>query len=283
MEQKINIDVKFDKHLYINGIISKESLNLPLDIAFATPIVETQVVEDDIKLAARLNNQNIDISHENGKYILNLDRHLKEKDRIELRVKLRSGEVYSQCEVLSSPIISVANGSWKDDTEGPNSVRVNVVLSSLQSDVITYYRLIVRSIWYDDRPENEDMQNELLEKQIITVANPLFEQPKYELFTLAKDAPFAIFSLQNQDSFSFDYPEYLFVNYDNPLIPKRKYKAEIELQRISKEYFLYLKTYMDSQNNTAFDNPIKVYSNVQNGFGCFSIYSSTIMPLSINN
>ena len=67
---------------------------------------------------------------------------------------------------------------------------------------------------------------------------------------------------------------YNLTEFTNP-INQRKYKAIVEINNISKNYYNYrrsIQTYRDNEDNP-FSEPVLVYSNVNNGYGIFSSFT----------
>ena len=61
------------------------------------------------------------------------------------------------------------------------------------------------------------------------------------------------------------------------LITKRE--LYVDLQSISREYFLYLQTRSNARNNNFFSEPVQVYSNIIGGIGILGTYTSNVTKI----
>ncbi|MDY3100941.1 MAG: DUF4249 family protein [Porphyromonas sp.] len=274
------LDVPNSEHLYMNAIAPHSSLHLEVETGVTLPIIGGDAKQErKIELTALHNNEPVVEKRTSSGFVLQLDRRLDVGDKIRLTATSEKlPPVYAEAQVLEAPKLYGATGEWITSEEGMR--RVQVQLSIEPTKEVAYYRVIVRSDWYS---ESIGMPvPELKEREIITFGNPLFPQPKDQLFNEASNAPFALISTQNQSDLIFSYYDVKIENSSEaPFQIDWKYTAQVELQRISKDYYLYLLTCMESDNNNAFENPIKVHSNVRGGFGIFEIYSPAITTLSI--
>lgn len=75
----------------------------------------------------------------------------------------------------------------------------------------------------------------------------------------------------------------IIINIDKYNLPYIDNEVIIELNSVSKEYFLYCKSYnlYQSVNNNPFSEPVQVFNNIENGFGIFAGYSSDTLNLNL--
>jgi hypothetical protein len=64
-------------------------------------------------------------------------------------------------------------------------------------------------------------------------------------------------------------------------LPEPQRQVFINLQSISKSYFLYLQTRASIKSNTFFAEPVQVYSNVNGGIGILGSYTSSIWEINL--
>lgn len=272
------LEVPKSKHIYINSISSASSTELRVKAGITIPLIGANGnSENDIELSAHHNSTPIVVKKDGASFIIKLDRELNANDEISL-IATSEGipSISTVARVLDAPKLLRAKGEWVHFDEG--SSRVQVKLSIEPTKEVAYYRLIVRSKWYSESLGVSP--GTLLERKIVTLGNPLFPQQKDQLFNEVNNAPFALLSLKNESDVTFSYYDVKFENSpDAPVKMDWEYSAEVELQRISKDYYLYLLTCMDSENNNAFENPIKIHSNIIGGFGIFEIYTPLTTPI----
>lgn len=77
----------------------------------------------------------------------------------------------------------------------------------------------------------------------------------------------------------FDGKEYT-INIYFPLargshMLKDKILVQFELQSLTESYYMYMRTLEQSNNSDIFTQPVRVYSNVKNGYGILGLYDST--------
>lgn len=272
------IDVPKSEHLYINAIASTSSTEVKVEADFTQPIIgESKAMERKIVLNAFCNNDPVKVKYIGTDFILELNRGLKAGDKLTLSATSENlSAVSAECEVLDAPKVLNATGEWIISENGDDKVQVKLQIEP--SDEIRYYRVIIRTDWHSKTSGLPP--GEYVEREIITLGNSLFPQPKDQLFNEANNAPFALITSRNETNLAFEYYDQKIENTPNdPFQLDWKYSAEVELQRISKDYYLYLLSCMGSENNNAFENPIKIHSNINGGFGIFEIYSPTIMPI----
>lgn len=272
------LDVPTSEHLYINAVASVSSTEIKIEAGVTQPIIgEKSKKESNIELSVLWNNDPVNVRNTGTDFIIDLNRQLNTSDKLTITATSENlSSVYAEAQVLEAPKLYSATGEWISSEEGVG--RVQVKLSIEPTNEIAYYRVIVRSDWL---AKSLGLQSvELAEREIITLGNPLFPQPKDQLFSETSNSPFALISVQNQSELIFSYYDVKIESTpDAPFPIDWEYTAQVELQRISKDYYLYLLTCMESENNNAFENPIKVHSNVSGGFGIFEIYSPAIINI----
>lgn len=109
----------------------------------------------------------------------------------------------------------------------------------------------------------------------------------YPLYFYSNDI--VIESWQNNETayFSDDFingKEYeLIINLDKYNFPNTDNEVIVELNSVSKDYFLYCKSYnlYQSVNGNPFSEPVQVYNNIENGYGIFAGYSSDTLVLNL--
>ena len=73
------------------------------------------------------------------------------------------------------------------------------------------------------------------------------------------------------------------INHYNPglALPEPQRQVFINLQSISKSYYLYLQTRASIKTNTFFAEPVQVYNNVNGGIGILGSYTSSIWIINL--
>ena len=72
----------------------------------------------------------------------------------------------------------------------------------------------------------------------------------------------------------FDGQKYL-VNFYNRQIPARAIRITVAVQHISREYYLFMKSYTKSKNYDEFAEPVQLFTNVKNGAGIVGSYAKS--------
>jgi hypothetical protein len=71
----------------------------------------------------------------------------------------------------------------------------------------------------------------------------------------------------------------LYLPGKTPLVTKKE--LYIDLQSISREYYLYLQTRSNAKNNNFFAEPVQVYTNVTGGIGILGSYTSNLIKINL--
>ena len=79
--------------------------------------------------------------------------------------------------------------------------------------------------------------------------------------------------------FSVDDNKDIYFPGKTPLITKRE--LYVDLQSISRDYYLYLQTRSNAKNNNFFSEPVQVFSNISGGTGIMGSYTSNIVKITL--
>jgi len=71
------------------------------------------------------------------------------------------------------------------------------------------------------------------------------------------------------------------IYYPGKSVPGTQKEVYINLQSISKSYYLYLQTRASIKSNTFFAEPVQVYNNVDGGIGILGSYTSNVRKLTL--
>jgi hypothetical protein len=190
---------------------------------------------------------------------------------------------------------STNNGPYIADTMGFNRIEsfgVKVKFND-PATISNYYRLVVKIVYYyndnsmsmveapisyDDLVFGGNNNSNPLEMSSYNYyhefPDELFNGKEYILnFTLNRNT--ITYSQEYQDKYQQHQPE---VEVKSPV----KQELLIELQSISKSYFLYLRS--RSANMSAvefFSEPVQIYSNVTDGIGILGSYSSSFYKIDL--
>jgi hypothetical protein len=187
------------------------------------------------------------------------------------------GDVSAFCTMPSSvPVAEViVNSRDLDD----NSMIPLTVLFNDPPDEENFYELYVRTTSVFTDPANNISQQYSTESPVYTL-DPLFYQ-KSESFDFldASGKPFPV--LFSDDGFD---GRLLRINckasvYPFSTSPSQKIYYEIIVRALSKEYYQYIVTrkLQQAARRDPFAQPVKIYSNVENGFGIFAAYNQSAM------
>ncbi len=222
-------------------------------------------------------------------------------------------EVSSETKIYSQPIINsidtasmrypkeyiishygYSNGTQTtvvDDTIGTYSLQeMNYSLKfNDNGNEKNYYRLIVQTIQYftiNDTINHTTRDSTLIHYSFnfsdVVSGNNANNDPSTLLGSGSNGNMYTVFSdeLFNGKSYSltfstdqliYDYLKSEFGRYRNP----DKYKINIYLQSISRDYYLYLKTRVASSGDNFFTEPVQVHNNIKGGIGIFGSYTSS--------
>lgn len=158
------------------------------------------------------------------------------------------------------------------------------------------YTLYMRAlIKIKDTPGEKNYYRLLLNRYVIYEFEGKEELgPRYTYFAIDQDI--AMSSLTNEgivdeDSNMFHiFPDDLFngkeytINIYFPLaqgsyLLKEKTLMQFELQSLTESYYLYMRTLEQSYNSDVFSQPVRIYSNVENGYGILGLYNSTFYDI----
>ncbi len=77
--------------------------------------------------------------------------------------------------------------------------------------------------------------------------------------------------------FSVDDNKDSYLSGKSPLVVKKE--LYIDLQSISRNYYLYLQTRSNARNNSFFSEPVQVYTNIDGGIGILGSYTSNVTKI----
>ncbi|MFN7012862.1 MAG: DUF4249 domain-containing protein, partial [Bacteroidia bacterium] len=114
---------------------------------------------------------------------------------------------------------------------------------------------------------------EIYERVFFTSRDLVFEDQGASSQAVISDKIFngAIYPLRLSVS-SYMFDEYGYTGY---------FEITVQLKQVSKAYAQYLFTYSKNRYSDPFSQPVQVYSNVNNGFGIFAGYSSTLSSVKL--
>jgi hypothetical protein len=183
-----------------------------------------------------------------------------------------------------TPIVSVtapANGNpGSIDTIGYAIGRtLKFVLKFTDNPAVqNYYRLVLQTRTYTSATAYSSDYNFSFDdivagdtKDAVGAPTSLISN-KYNVFT---DDLFN----EKQYPLSFSIPDNINVYYPGYAKAKPKKEVYINLQSISKSYYLYLQTRAAIKINTFFAEPVQVFSNVDGGIGIMGSYTSNIIKV----
>lgn len=272
-----DLDFPESRHLYLNAVAPASATEIRVSAGLTKPIVgQGTPMESKIELTAFVNGTPTEVEPSEEGYLLRPKRGLVAGDEIALSATSAGmPSISAKCRVPAAPTLLSARGEWIPAKEGKSRVRVR--LSVEPTDGMAYYRVIVRSNWYAESLGM--LPGDFREQEIITFGNPLFPQPQDQLFNEARNAPFALVALQKGSELTFEYYDWKLEDPEGRF--DWVYQAKVELQHLSKDYYLYLLSCLNSESNNAFENPVKIHSNVRDGFGILAIYSPAVIPIEI--
>jgi len=145
-----------------------------------------------------------------------------------------------------------------------------------------YYRLIVKQknftqdehtgSWYDGSATNYYYINQDVVLSSLTNENSLEREEDENKSRIFPDDLF-----QGQEYTLNIYYPVPFGKYSD----RQKLEVDIELQALTESMYLYMRTVELSNNSDTFTNPVRIYSNIQNGQGIMGLYNSTSYSLTI--
>lgn len=282
--KEVEVILPRESHLYLNGINSSTESELILEVGTTRDILSQSVDHerpDEVHFNAKLNGNELMVYNNENSLFVKIPQKLFPEDNVEISCVAKGyPPISSVATVPTPPHISDVKGMWLNKYEDKESkVRVMFRLTADENEAISYYRIIVRSRWYDKN--NVIPLESLEEKEIITLGNPLFDQPENEIIQLKENAPFAIIKTDTDMSISIEYKQQWLEDRDNMFGIEWIYQSELEVQHLSYDYFHYMQTIMASDANNAFENPVKLYSNIKGGFGLFTLYSPTLIEINM--
>jgi hypothetical protein len=196
-------------------------------------------------------------------------------------------------EVESYPIYNYENyygDGWVDYPTTPDTIgwqyyaKVNVAMTFRDPAAeANYYRLIIiqrsyyndsiysdYAVWYDKSDMVFDEDNSL--------STDLFNEGTFNYFGIFSDV-----LIDGKDyPLKFDlssYYETYFPEYADSAGSAHKEEFYVDLQSISKSYYLYLKTWSAYSGDDLFSEPVQIYSNIKGGIGLLGNYTSNVTKL----
>jgi len=181
----------------------------------------------------------------------------------------------------SSPIVVVNKTTGVQDTIGNSFEKTLkfVLKFNDDSNVQNYYRLVVFTKTVTPYGAFSDYTfsfDDIVSGNANNTVGPptSLTSNKYNVFSddlfNGKQYPLT-FSVQNNAN----------VYYPGKSVPGTQKEVYINLQSISKSYYLYLQTRASIKSNTFFAEPVQVYNNVDGGIGILGSYTSNVRKLTL--
>ncbi len=181
------------------------------------------------------------------------------------------------------PTIVSVGGLWKlNKGEGRDRVDVRLTIRDSEREK-NFYRIIVRSkLQFPHQPEEVFSVRDILigSDPVLSIQGDLLKDTGYPPYVIFSDE--LIDGQQYELHFAYE-DDYYEKNKGTPMyVPGTKYEAQVELQALSKSLYLYMHSLILNRNNDAFSEPVKVYSNIVDGYGILGIFSPIKKEIEVN-
>ena len=272
--RELTLDINTPPKMYLNGILPAGASQVNFSYGWATPLWKNLPAGSgqNISITVSLNGTAIPML---GDQAL-IPRKLIAGDKIDVLLHSSDG-ITATAETVIPPKVDVTSafGEWKEEGE-LSSVKVALHFAR---PISGYFRLSVRSNWL---PEDSKRGNRLEDREILALGNSSFWHPRDRVLSPSENPPVALMELANKESLDFEYKD-VFINSSStePWFTKHIYVAEIEVQRLSEEYYHYLVSYMEANENNSFAAPTNISSNLRGGYGILASYNSSIIKINM--
>ena len=269
-----------DDRMVINGIFRAGDAHHEIEIGRSECLFNH--LEDDMgdaHVTVSVNNETIPVSRdERDRTLFSFDCILSEKDKVIVTADAAGLHTVTGTAVMPEPpCVKDVQTEWSEG-EIDALVRIKIHIQDIR-DERNYYRITVksRSVYKMDGMDTDWRLCEVLYDY-----DPVFAENRgFESGRIAHS--FGIFS----DSI-FQGREYTLnvcvrqrrgVDSWTGIEPERYLK--VELESLSQSYYNYLRSIELSQGTDYFSEPVKIYSNIDNGFGILGCYAVTSIVVRI--
>ncbi|MDR2383917.1 MAG: DUF4249 domain-containing protein, partial [Prevotellaceae bacterium] len=213
-----------------------------------------------------------------GRYVFKAA--LKTGDKVEISVPDNLPETVKAIDIVPEPpvIVSVDSVRFYDYTTGSVLLRTLIKIKDKPGEK-NYYRLLIKTITIYDEGDKLEYR---IEKEILysvsqdIILSGLSREGKEDDNNLSRIFPDDLFSGEEYTLNVF-FP----VTAGSAFI-EEKTEVEIELQSLSESLYLYMRSLEQKWNSDIFDQPTKIYSNVNGGYGILGLYSSCKKTIILN-
>ena len=240
---------------------------------------------DNPNLKVKINGQNNDIWFDRNQDKSSYYKYtsaLKVEDKIEIIGNTpEHGEFKGADIVPSKPeIVSVATDWFTGATDNLSYLRTYIKIKD-NANQRNYYRIIVKSkILLDETMNVEDLEWQLLD---IQVDQEIVFSNISGVGSESEDAH--LYKIFSDDLFNGkEYTLNVYAQIDQfSSMPEAKHFIRVEIHALSENLYLYLKSLELALAADRFQEPVKIFTNVDGGYGIVGVYNIGIKDIDVEN
>ena len=278
-EKEISLPVRTDERKgVVNAILCADSLIHTLSLSFTCPITENCDKKIDTE-SPKLQIDERECPTEpigNNRFLAMASQPLSFQSKVSLHSAFVGiPTVHAEEEVPCKPQITGIKFHWeKGETAEKDKLHFDIKIGKQAHP--EYFRIL---LWVKtDYKGSSD--NKFIQCPILPGSDPLFVSPTELLDEMDKRA-YYIFSRQGvitrdyliTPAISLSHPDRMKENTWG--IEIAKVEVKIELQGLSPSLYHYMVSLLRYRESSPFSEPVKLYSNVHNGYGILGIYNPT--------
>lgn len=275
-EKEVDINIKTEPLIVVNSFLNPDSI-IKVNISKGLNIFDTLNVlfVDNANIELLTDNQSLGFLKydKDGNYLMNFKPVENKKYNLQVTVP-----GFAKCEASDiipskTNIISIDTASVYKNYTNVLECKINFLDNPETED---YYLLDIKAIagYYIIQHSNNEDDNDTtyFEQSIDFETDDDFVEEKIESDNIMYGVIFS-------DKLINGKLNKITVDIDNNILQiKDKNVIKFYLKKISKDYYLYAKSYARYLNydDELFGEPIQVYSNIKNGFGIFGGYNQDV-------
>lgn len=276
-EKILNIDIpEGDRHIVINGVMKPDSI-INVQVSKSKSVLETENIEylSSASLKLYIDGTFVeDLTYtENGNYLSTIKSQKDKEYKItadygEMKTATAIGKIPDSVSILS---ITYTNTETTDGKEHHIKIKIDDPVG------VDNYYFVALSTFYEEYDNYGNPTGEYTESsQYFQSSDPVFRNGLLSFNLSGKEG--LVFTDESFDGLDYSLDitaghTYSPVNTLKDGLGSQKYK--VYLLSITKDLYYYIVSFNNNQVTTddPFSQPVKVYTNVENGLGIFSGYN----------
>lgn len=279
-EEDINFHKKAKAKMIITSLIdctsNTNTLKISESVSLFSDAKPSKIEQPNlqIKVNGHAVNTPTFLKEKNKKVYYNFTSTLKPGDKVEVSSKTAEyGNVYGADLIPKPAKIKSIDTKWFENTKGNNFLKINTTIEDIPKEK-NYYRIVIKNKHsWDYTPEVE-----WEEKQVFIDQEPIFKNITESINLGGEDFNYKIFSDGMFSDKSYTLNVYIRDDkFDRAEDIKNNHKhfIKVEIHSISETMYKYLKSVELALKQDNFQDPIKLHTNIDGGYGVIGAYNKT--------